>query len=79
MDPSEVKNIIKDRTVAYGWSVVHYIAQKADPNRVHIIAGGNLITYSGDITTHAVDLATSQQLWNSVLITKGESYLCIDI
>ena len=45
IDPSKVKNIPKDSTIAYGRIVIDYRAQKNDPNRVCITSGGNFITY----------------------------------
>eukprot|EP00978_Attheya_sp_CCMP212_P036291 scaffold163285_cov71-Attheya_sp.AAC.1 len=45
--PDQVKDIPKDCTVTYANIVVDYRAQKEDPNRVWITAGGNLIEYPG--------------------------------
>ena len=56
-----------------------YKPQKDDPNRVRITAGGNLITYPGELTTRAADLTTSKVLWNSTISTRGAKYMCIDI
>eukprot|EP00804_Cyclotella_cryptica_P009771 CCRYP_013223-RB/>CCRYP_013223-RB protein AED:0.40 eAED:0.40 QI:0/0/0/1/0/0/3/0/850 len=54
--------------------------QKADPNRVRITAGGNLIKdYPGELTTRTADLTTSKILWNSVLSTEGAEFMGIDI
>ena len=43
LDLEIIKNIPKDRVVTYAGIVVDYRLQKADPNRVRISAGGNLI------------------------------------
>eukprot|EP00804_Cyclotella_cryptica_P010472 CCRYP_012303-RA/>CCRYP_012303-RA protein AED:0.45 eAED:0.14 QI:0/0/0/0.6/1/1/5/0/1176 len=60
------------RTVTYGRIVIDFHPQKADPNRVRITAGGNLIKdYPGELTTRTADLTTSKILWNSVLSTEG--------
>jgi hypothetical protein len=75
----EIKNIPKDRTVTYARTVVDYRPQKADPNRVRITVGGNLITYPGEVTTRTADMVTSKILWNSVVSTPGAKYCCADV
>eukprot|EP00978_Attheya_sp_CCMP212_P012262 scaffold30472_cov37-Attheya_sp.AAC.1 len=77
--PEQVKDIPKDRTVTYANIVVDYRAQKEDPNRVRITAGGNLIEYPGELTTRTADITTSKMLWNSVISTKGAKYMTMDI
>ena len=52
----EIYNIPPDRTVTYARIVVDYRAQKSDPNRVRITAGGNLIDYPFELTTRTADL-----------------------
>jgi hypothetical protein len=42
------------------------------------MAGGNLIQYKGNLSTHTADI-TSKILWNSVLCTKNAKYMCLDI
>ena len=79
MSHEEIKNIPKDRTVTYGRIVVDFRPQKEDPNRVRITAGGNLISYPGELTTRTADLTTSKVLWNSVLSTENAKYMCVDI
>jgi hypothetical protein len=71
MTKDEIKTIPKDRTVSYAQIVVDYRPQKADPNRVRITAGGNLINYPGELTTRTAVLTTSKILWNSTLSTPG--------
>jgi len=51
MDREQVKNISKDRTITYARICVDYRPTKEDPNRVQITCGGNLIEYSGEVTT----------------------------
>ena len=79
MTHKEIRDISKDRTVTYALMVVDYRPQKPDPNQVRITAGGNLIKYPGELTTRTADLTTSKILWNSVLNTQDEKYMCIDI
>ena len=59
--------------------VVDFHPQKPDPNRVRIIAGGNLIHYPGELTTRTANLTTSKILWNSVVSTDDAKYMFIDI
>jgi hypothetical protein len=57
MSHNDIANIPKGRTVTYGRIVIDYRPQKADPNRVRITAGGNLIKdYPGELTTRTADL-----------------------
>jgi hypothetical protein len=79
MHPADVPNIPKDRTVTYARVVVDHRPQKADPNRIRITAGGNLINYPGKLTTRTADIMTAKLLWNSVLSTPGAKYMCLDI
>ena len=65
MTINEIKEIPRDKTVTYARIVVDYRPQKADPNRVRITVGGNLINYPGELTTRTADLVTSKILWNS--------------
>ena len=58
LDHEQIKNIPKDRTITYAKIVVDFRPQKADPNRVRITAGGNLIAYPGELTTRTTDLTT---------------------
>jgi hypothetical protein len=59
--------------------VVDHRPQKADPNRIRITAGGNLINYPGELTTRTADITTSKLHWNSVLSTPNAKYMCLDI
>ena len=42
---NEIPGILQDRVVTYARIVVDYPPQKADPNRVWITIGSNLIEY----------------------------------
>jgi hypothetical protein len=59
--------------------VVDHRPQKADPNRIQITAGGNLINYPGDLTTCTANVTTAKLLWNSVLSMPEAKYMCLDI
>ncbi len=58
----QIPHIPQDRTITHACIVVDYRPQKTDPNRVHITAGGNLITYPGELTTRTADLTTTKIL-----------------
>jgi hypothetical protein len=79
MNHSEIKNIPKDRTVTYACIVVDIKPNKADPNRVRITVGGNLIDYPGEVTTRTANMVTSKLLWNSVISTPNACYICADV
>jgi hypothetical protein len=66
MSPQDIPNIPKDRVVTYARVVVDHRPPKADPNRIQITAGGNLINYPGELTTRTADITTSKLHWNSV-------------
>jgi len=79
MNPVDIPNIPKDRMVTYAQVVVDHHTEKADPNRIRITAGGNLINYPGELTTRTADITTAKLLWNSVLSTPGAKYMFLDI
>jgi hypothetical protein len=79
MTHTEILLISADCTITYARVVVDFCPQKADPHRIHITAGGNLINYPGELTTQTADLAKSKLMWNSVLSTEGAKYMCLDI
>ena len=79
LSPAAIKTIPADRTVTYARVVVDFRPQKADPNRVRITVGGNLIDYPGEVTTRTADMVTSKILWNSVLSTPDAKYCCADV
>jgi hypothetical protein len=79
MTYEQIRRIPNDRTVTYTRIVVDYRPQKADPNRVRLTAGGNLIDYPGELTTRTADLTTTKMVWNSVISTDDARYLCLDI
>jgi hypothetical protein len=53
--------------------------QKADPHRIRITAGGNLINYPGELSMRTANLTTSKLMWNSLLSSEGAKYMCLDI
>ena len=75
----DIRDIPTNIVVTYGRLAVNYRPQKEDPNRVRLTAGGNLITFPGNVTTRTSDLTTSKILWNSVLSMARANYMCINI
>jgi hypothetical protein len=79
MTHAEIQNIPMNQMVTYARVVVNFDPQKADPHRVKITAGGNLINYPGELSTRTADLTTSKLMWNSVLSMERARYMCLDI
>jgi hypothetical protein len=79
MTHAEIPHIPKDCTVTFARVVVDFRPQKADPHKIRITAGSNLINYPGELSTRTADLTTSKLMWNSVLSTPGAKYMCLDI
>ena len=79
MDRQQIREIPEDKTVTYARIVVDYCPQKADPHRVRVTAGGNLLNAPGDLSTRTAELTTFKIIWNSDLSTKDARYACIDI
>ena len=66
-------------TVTYGRIVAEIRPQKAETHRTRLIVGGNSIHFPGDVTTPTADLITAKLVFNSVLSTKNEKFMCADI
>jgi hypothetical protein len=79
MTHDEIKLIPRTQTITYARVAVDFRPQKADPYRIRITAGGNLINYPGELSTRTADLNTSKLMWNSVLSTEGAKFMCLDI
>jgi hypothetical protein len=79
MTHNEIKRIPPNRMVTYARVVVDFCPPEADPHRIRITAGGNLINYPDELSTRTADLTTSKLMWNSVLSTEGAKYMCLDI
>ena len=67
------------RDCTYARICANYRPEKADPYRVRITVGGNLINYPGDCGTPTADLLTVKLLLNSVISTKGAKFMTMDI
>ena len=62
MTPKQIRQIPTEGVITYAKIVADYRAQKNDPNRVRITAGGNLLKYPGELSTKVADLTTSKLL-----------------
>ena len=65
--------------MTYPRYIVDIRLEKAEPYRTRITAGGNLLEYLGNVTTHTAGMETIKCHWNSVLSTKGAKYCTGDI
>ena len=79
MTPDEVQHIPKTKTITYARITADYREEKADPYRIRITVGGNLITYPGPTTSTTADMTTSKLLWNSVILTPDSHFISIDV
>ena len=68
-----------DKKPTYARIVAEVREQKADPNRVRITVGGNLIFYPHDKSQPTADITTVKLHINSTISTPGARYACIDI
>ncbi len=62
MLPSNISNIPKNRVVSYVQVVIDHRPQKADPNKIRITAGGNLINYPGKLTTWTANITMAKPI-----------------
>jgi hypothetical protein len=74
-------NVPADRRkdVTYARICANYRPEKADPNRIRITLGGNLVNYPGDVGTRTADLLTVKLLLNSVISTPGAKFMSLHI
>ena len=63
----------------YANPVVGYQPQKEDPYRIQITAGGNFLKYEGNASVQTAGLDKAKMHWNSVISTKGATYMCLDM
>ena len=86
IDGLDVLKWIKKQHVTYIKKITYprYTAsnrpEKVDkPFSVWICAGGNLLQYNGDVTTHTASMETIKTHWNSVVSTNNAKYYTGDI
>ena len=53
--------------------------QKAEPHRMHMIIGGNILDYDGSTKSPMEDIITMKLILNSVISTPGENFMTMNI
>ncbi len=80
MNHDNITKILKaGKKYTYVNPVVDHRPQKEDPNRIQIVAGGNLIDSTGELLVPTANIDTAKLHWNSVVSTALAKYMCIDI
>ncbi len=80
MTHEDIAQVLQAKKVfTYANPVVEYRAQKEDPNRIRITAGGNLIKYKEELSVRTADINTAKIHWNSVISMDAAMYMCLDI
>ena len=59
--------------------MVNHRPPKVDPNRIQIVAGGNLIDSTGELSVPTANIDTEKLHWNSVISPTLAKYMCMDI
>ncbi len=70
----DIRCIPTNQVVTYAHIIIDHRPSKEDTNRDHIIVGGNLITYSFELTTCTTDMVSSKLLWSSTISTRGAQF-----
>ena len=74
-------DIPKDRRkdVTYGSFVCNVRPEKEEQERTRFVVGGDRINYPGEVATPTADMMVAKILFNSVVSTKGEKIMTMDI
>jgi hypothetical protein len=75
----KLTNIPKDIKITYGKIVCNYKSHKKEKERVRLTVGGDILDYSGDVTTSTADITTFKILINSTLSTEDAAMMMLDI
>jgi hypothetical protein len=75
----ELKNIPNDRKITYEKIVCDYKPHKQEKECVRLTVGGDILDYSGDVATSTSDITTFKILINSILPTKDDAMMMMDI
>jgi hypothetical protein len=75
----KLTNIPNDRKITYGKIVCDYKPHKKEKERVHLTVGGDILDYSGDVTTSTADITTFRILINSTISTEDAAMMMMDI
>jgi hypothetical protein len=71
----KLTNIPKDRNITYGKIVCDYKPHKKEKERVRLTIGGDILDYSGDVSTSTADITTFKILINSTLSTEDAAMM----
>jgi hypothetical protein len=75
----ELANIPKERKITYGKIVCDNKPHKKEKERVRLIVGGDILDYSGNVTTSTADITTFKILINGTLYTEDADMMMMDI
>lgn len=67
------------KKATYARIVADYRPEKKEKHRTRITAGGDRLTYEGDVSTQTTDLTTANILLNSVVLTPSVKFMAIDL
>ena len=67
------------KTLTYGRIVSEIRPQKAETHHIRLNAGGDLINFPGNVKTTTSDIIPAKLIFNSVLSTKNEKFMCTGI
>jgi hypothetical protein len=67
------------KDVRYRQSVCLVRPEKAEPNQMQFMVGGNRINYPGKVATPTAEMIVAKMLFNSVISTKGARFMAMDI
>ena len=73
------KDMPADKKATYVRVVTMFREQKADPYRIRMTVGGNLIEFPGDKSTKTADIIAIKALINSIISTPGARAAAIDL
>ena len=73
------RDVPPGQKVTYPRYTVAYRPEKDEPYRTRITAGGNLLDYDGNTTTHSASMETIKVHWNSTISTPNARYCTADI
>ena len=66
MNHDDIQKILKaGKKFTYANPVVDHRPQKEDPNRIRIVAGGNLIDSTGELSVPTANIDTSKLHWKA--------------
>ena len=72
-------DVPKDRKPTYAKFVCTIRPQKKETHRTRLTVGGNLITFTGDVSTPTADITLAKLLINSTLSTPNAKWMGIDL